>query len=147
MELFPSNAEGDLNVSANPEVLPALMPSDLNVVVKYTDEKRLDDPVEGASVNVEIKQPGIDLQKFSKTTNANGKADFRIPVLLPGAKVRVIVYKRGFPRKYIEKEITDEIVAITPEKLEFRTNVITERDDQKDLDIRKLITAPIKIKE
>ncbi len=132
-----------LYLDASPELIPAFVKTPIDAMVKNS----AGEPLENVLVRFTRRIPGTESHVWIQHTNSLGIASIELPASPPGTKLVVEAEKAGFSPEKIEREITTEIVKITPSLLESSLNPGIKRSETFAVEIENLSGMNIKIKE
>lgn len=136
--------EKDMNVSVQPETLPAFTEFDLNVSVSTTAPEGEFTQIEGALVRVERTTPDRAKSVFTSTTDGEGKATIRVPASAPGTLISVRVEKPGLEARTVKRQVSKEIVSFKPTALNISLDLTTNTERKTEVVAENLVPISLK---
>ena len=145
---FTVVSESDLNVIVEPDTLPAFLPIDLLVKVRFKEGNNAGLPAARANVIVSRIAPDRSESSSSKKTDAAGNALFQICQgngCSPSTKVRIEVQLAGYGSEVIEKEITARVLSVSPEEIVSNLDLTEVTEERINLNLKNLVPKTVKV--
>lgn len=124
---FAVSSDNELNMEITPDVIGALIETDLNITV--TDQAGIE--IQDAVIRTKIKDlDGIRTNLADVKTDQLGRATITIPENMPGVKVTIEAQKENYKSTAQEFTVDENVIEFTPFELSSRLNLTAKRTEE-----------------
>ncbi len=138
-------SEREMQVSVDPETIPAYIANDLQVYIRENADGQHFD-VDNALVRLTITHPDKTTEFYTSITNGFGKTSFNLPALQPNAKIVVEAEKPEYYAEPLVLFVDSNVLRFSPGKVNSNLDTRGVKEQVFTAEARNVIGIDLKIK-